>query len=620
MDSTRPNGNIKTVLDLAERDAQDDFFSPLTAELSWFKRNPVRTIPFTSTIQTFPYRGPASFGSTIAVDIKSQEVGDLLHFIGVQVQLGSWIKSTNLFSFFSGEFTFNNRDEAWTWANAIGTILVERAYLQIGDTVIETVDSIGSAIFFSLFPAINEQIGTATDALGTYSRVDDIDPNRPFTVENGNILCILPFWFSRSRYSESLPLLSCAEGSVQFYITFRPFEEVVRQCRGFRDSCTATPLNSTIPVVVQPNVYNSLQSATLNTNSYYNTGTQTYAIPILSPTFMRQTLPLQDPTSVLRIGLSVLDYQTNVAYLELIIDSEFTLNLTSIIFYSQQETFQTATYTLPTPITGTKVASIVFNNLRITSSSPTFTVSVGSAEVLNAGITTIQTEPLPPAFQNIEIMTYSTLVDGDYRDRLLRQPYEMLYRAAQAFHFSEPLKYAAIKPNSSVDTVTVALSLECNGPCEEIIWVIRRRGVAVNNEWTNFGPLLEMQESDGRYPMPLLEDASIWINGTPFIEQDGEWFRNHIAEKHKGGIVAYNRYIYGYSFAKSPGTHQPTGTVNMSRASSVQLRLTVRAPVPATLPTGFSEDIANSWEVHAYCMTLNWLRFQNGIANRMFSS
>ncbi len=619
MDSTRPKGNIKTVLDLAERDGQDDFFTPLTAELSWFHRNPVRTIPFTPTIQTFPYRGPAAFGSTIVVDIKSQEVGDLLHFIGVQIQLGSWIKSTNLFSFFSGEYKFTNRDEAWTWANAIGTILVDNAYLQIGDTVIETVDSVGAAIFFSLFPNINEQIGTGTDAFGTYARKSDINPDRPFSVEDGKILCVLPFWFSRSRYTESLPLVSCNEGSIKFYITFRPFDQVVRQCRGFRNSCTSVPLGLTIPVAVQPNVYNSLQSARLNTNSYYNTADQTYAVPILSPAFMRQTIPLQDPVSTLKIGLSVADYKT-VAYLELIIESEFVMNLSTITFYSQQETFKTFTYTLPNGgIIATKTASIVLNDLRITSTAP-LTLTFSKVEVLNAGVSTITTEVLPPAFQNIEIMTYSSLVDGDYRDKIMRQPYEMLYRNAQAFHFDEPLKYATIKPNSTVDNVTVNLSLECNGPCEEIIWVIRRKGVVVNNDWVNFGPQLEMQEMTDRYALPLLESASIWINGIPFIEQTGDWFRNHIAEKHKGGIVAYNRYIYGYTFARTPGKHQPTGTVNMSRASSVQLRLTVRAPQPATLPGGFAADLANSWEVHAYCLTLNWLRFQNGIANRMFSA
>jgi hypothetical protein len=35
------------------------------------------------------------------------------------------------------------------------------------------------------------------------------------------------------------------EGIVRIHITFRPFEECVRQLRGYRDSCTSVPLSTT---------------------------------------------------------------------------------------------------------------------------------------------------------------------------------------------------------------------------------------------------------------------------------------------------------------------------------------------------------------------------------------
>jgi hypothetical protein len=619
MDSKQPKGNIKTVLDLAERDAQDDFFTPLTSEETWFTRDQNFTIPFTPTIQTFPYRGPAAFGSTIAVDLKSQEVGDLLHFVGVQIQLGSWLQATDVLKFLSGEYTFANSGEAWTWANAISNILIERAYIQIGDTIIEQMDTVGASIFFSLFPNINEQFGIAVDAQGRYSSLSYINPNRPFTTEDGNILCILPFWFSRTRYKESLPLVSCREGSVQLYITFREFDQVVRQARGYRDACNSTPLNKVFSVGQNPAVYNSLQSATLNTSSYYDASANRYTIPILTPNFMRQILPFTQPFTNLHIGLSLKDY-TYTAYLELILQSTFFMNITSITFYLIDDPSKTFIYTLPTSISATKVASISFNNITITSSSPTLILTFGTVTVTPETTVAIRSTTKAPAFQNIEIMTYSSLVDGAFRDKLMRQPFEMLYREAQGFHFDEPTKYAITKPNNLTDSISVSLSLECNGPIEEIIWVVRRRGCTVNNDWTNFGPLLESQEEDGRYAIPLLESASIWINGQPFIEQDGDWFRQHIATAHKGGIVAWNRYIYGYSFARTPGAHQPSGTVNMSRATSVQLRLTVCAPKRASIAGNFDENVMAGWEVHAYCMGLNWLRFENGIANRMFSS
>lgn len=619
MDSKQPKGNIKTVLDLAERDAQDDFFTPLTSEETWFLRDQNHTIPFTPTIQTFPYRGPAAFGSTIAVTLKSQEVGDLLHFVGVQIQLGSWLQATDVLKFLAGEYTFADAGQAWTWANAISNILIERAYIQIGDTIIEQMDTIGASIFFSLFPNINEQFGIAIDAQGRYSSISYINPNRPFTTENGNILCLLPFWFSRTRYKESLPLVSCHEGSVQLYITFREFDQVVRQARGYRDSCTSTPLKKTFAVGQNPAVYNSLQSATLNTAQYYDASANRYSIPLLSPTFMRQILPLTEPFTNLRIGLSSTDY-AYTAYLELILQSTFAMNLTTITFYLIDDPSKTFTYTLSSPITSTKLASISFNNITITSKSPTLVLTFGTVTITPDTTVLINSTTIPPPFQNIEIMAYSSLVDGPFRERLMRKPFEMLYHEAQAFHFYEPTKYAITKPNNLTDTITVNMSLECNGPVEEIIWVIRRSGVVVNNDWTNFGPLLESQEVTDRYPIPLLESASIWINGTPFVEQDGDWFRQHIAAAHQGGIVAWNRYIYGYSFARKPGAHQPSGTVNMSRATSVQLRLTVRAPKRATVEGDFDESVRADWEVHAYCVGLNWLRFENGIANRIFSS
>ncbi len=620
--SIRPKGDIKTVLDLADRDAQDDFFNPLTTRDTFLARNRTRTIPFTPTFQTFPYRGPATFGSTIAVDLKSSEVGDLLHYVAVQIQLGSWIRSTDLFRFFSGAYKFANDGTAWTWANAIGLVLVERAWLMIGDTTIETVDSEFAAIFSGLFPNINEQFGSATDAYGYYSSPADINPNRPFTTENGNIFCLLPFWFSRTRLAESLPLTSCKDGTVTLYVKFREFADVVRQVRGYRDSCTSTPLGLTIPVVTTPNVNNFLKAVTKTAGPTYLIAS-TYSIPLYSPNFNRQTLILTEPFSTLKLGITAALF-VNVPYLNIVIESTYVMNLSTIQFYLVEDTgIPPFTLTLPSGgIVNTKVASIVLNGMRITSVSP-LTITFTGVSLDTQGLATIQTIETPPPFQSIEIATLSSLIDGTLREQLLKKPHEILYREVQPFRFSEPLKYTLALPGGTgagINMITVGIPLECNGPVEEILWVIRRRGVAVNNEWLNFGPLLESQQEDGRYALGPLESASIWVNGVPFSEQPGDWYRAHIAGAHKGGIVAYNRYVYGYSFARHPGRHQPSGSINTSKVSSVQLRLTVRAPRTDGLPAGFDADLAGSWEVLVYCIGINWLRFQNGLGNRVYST
>ena len=110
----------------------------------------------------------------------------------------------------------------------------------------------------------------------------------------------------------------------------------------------------------------------------------------------------------------------------------------------------------------------------------------------------------------------------------------------------------------------------------------------------------------------MLVSAKVQANGIDLIEAEGEYFRQQIARHHRGGIVAYNAFIYGYPIARSPGdVHQPSGTINASRLQNLRLTLDVRPPQ--------TETGAAAWEVKVFCMSLNWLRFQNGICNKMFT-
>ena len=227
----------------------------------------------------------------------------------------------------------------------------------------------------------------------------------------------------------------------------------------------------------------------------------------------------------------------------------------------------------------------------------------------NFGEQTIVACSIPPTFLDARLVTYGVLTDGKLREALMKAPYERLFREVQKFEFSEPKKYVV---NSGGGVIRLQLPLEVNGPLEEIIWVIRRKAVAVNNEWTNYSNTLE-SEYDPVYRQleSMLKYGSIQVNGIPLIEADGEYFRRNLARNHKGGIVAYNSFIYGYTFANKPGEHNPSGWINASRTADIRLRIDV-AP-----PNG-SEDL--EFEVIVYCITMNWVRFQNGIANKIFSS
>jgi hypothetical protein len=215
----------------------------------------------------------------------------------------------------------------------------------------------------------------------------------------------------------------------------------------------------------------------------------------------------------------------------------------------------------------------------------------------------------PPMLKNIQLLTQGVFVDGPYREMLLRDQFERPFREIQQFDFTEPLKYVVNKTGN--DLITVQLPLEANQPIEEIVWILRRKAaVTLNNDWTNYSATLEKDYHPTFAPLePLLVSAKIQANGQDLISQDEAWFRSHISRAHRGGKTAYDAFIYGYSFARHPGEHDPTGSINASRLNTLRLTLNVKPP-------GGSSD--TEWEVHVFVYAFQWVRFGNGICNKVF--
>ena len=218
---------------------------------------------------------------------------------------------------------------------------------------------------------------------------------------------------------------------------------------------------------------------------------------------------------------------------------------------------------------------------------------------------TVKSSSVIPQFKRISLITQAANTDGQIRQKILKQPFELLIRVVSSFYFEEPLKYAT---NKTFDTVTVQLPLELNHPMEEIIWFVRRKGTHLNNEWTNYSNVLELEYDAIYNPRgPLVKSASLQMNGVEIVNSDEQFFRRNVATSHQGGSYSYFRYIYGYSFSNNPGKHQPSGTLNASRLQTVRLTLQTNA-------------ISDTWEVKVFVINLQWLRFQNGMANQMFQT
>ena len=478
MEYKRLAGDIITVLDLVDRDDQDNDLFPLDTNDTRFTRNAERrVIPFVPVVQDFSFRGPANYGQRFTFDIGSLPCGDILLGTLVQIKLNHWLDKTTLLNIASRNYTYDTPSDAFFFANSLGSCLIEKAELEINGVTIETIDGDFIYLFSSLFSQINSQFGTSTDGLGLVSMIDLLNwkPYRNFPTEDGNIFCNLPFFFNRVRLRESLPMIAIQEGTARIHITFRPFDQVVRQRRGYRDSCTSTPLSSTVS---------------------FNSGTITK-----------------------------------------------------------------------------KVTDVI------------------------------------PDFEYVKLVTYGAYIDGQERNKMLRAPFEHIFREVQTFYFNEPLKYTVSK--TSNDTITIQLPLEANHPLEEIVWFVRRTETANNNEHTNYSSVLEREYDPTYNPFtPLLKRAVLQVNGTTLCDASEEYYRQLIAKKHRGGIVPYNRYIYGYTFAEHPSEHQPSGSLNASRLQNIRLTLEVSPP----------KSIYNTgWEVKVFCIGLNWLRFENGICNKLFT-
>jgi hypothetical protein len=503
-DYFRPRGDITTVLDLTDRDAQDNTYFPLDTDESWFHRGDnKKAYPTTVSVQEFTQRGPADWGQKFTFEIGSLPAGDLLQSVILQFTLGSWYNGEIIRQLSAGEITTNTNlygSEYWTYMNSLGTAIIEYADFIVKDQTIERLTGEFIRTFFNIYTDINNIIGISTDAIGNspiqFLNTNNVsqtkfNPNRAFPTEGGTFFCILPFFFLRTRLAEVFPLLSCNEGNVRIDIKLRPFDQVVRRYIGYRPNCDATPLNQLVNFETVP-----------------------------------PTTPIETKT---------IDYA--------------------------------------------------------------------------------------PQFRDFRIVTCCALTTGSIREKFIYKPFEQMVKLVQTFNFEEPLKYLVSKPNPNSGTVEIQLPLELNHPVTELLWVFRRKATLINNEWSNFTPAISYQTNPNKVFPPWLDYARIRLNGSELVGASGDWFREHIASKHKGGIISYNSFVYGYSFAKYPDEHQPSGTANMSRTTSISLNLRVNIPIPVDLPSNavFDPITIGGWEVFVFAIHYNWLRFENGICNRMFT-
>ena len=593
-DEPRANGPITTLLDLVNRDQQENDLFPLRTEVTWFARDTERrTLPFTPIVQEIALRGPGAFGQRFTFDLGSIVVGDLLLGTALQIQLDHWLDAQTVNMYQAGKLTYatSGRPTAWEYANSLGTSIIQQAELEIDGKTIETIDGDFIHVFACLFPDYNTQVGLAYDHLGQVPIRRLTDPvRRPtiYPIENGNLNCVLPFFFMRTRLKEALPMIAIREGNVKIHITLRPFSECVRQMRGYRDTCTSVPPPT--PVEFTPSSSRWSYNENIEAGSWDTPPQFSFTVVLGGDTynwnFSITTLRGNWVGPAPKLGFSV--------------GSSYSWTASTATWAPSNPPFN-INYPLGTDWYYWDQVTAAWKGIAPFKGAPPFNLTYGGtvweSKVGDWSVTA-------PPFKAVQLLAYGAIVDGEFRKKMLHDPFEILHRQVQIFSFDEPLKYAVGK-RADTDTIRIQLPLEANHPIEEILWFVRRKGTSINNEWTNYSSLVET-EWGTRAPTPLLQNAILQVNGTVICDAEEQFYREHAAHAHRGGFAAFSRFIYGYSFAKTPGEHQPSGSLNASRVNSLRLVLDVKPP---------GGDL---WEVKVFCIGLNWLRFENGLANPMF--
>ena len=675
-DYFRPRGDITTVLDLADRDAQDMTYFPIDASASFFHRGAVDNIghekpftvhPTTLSIQEFPQRGPAHWGQTLTFELGSLHAGDLLQGISLQLSLGSWYDGSILAGLAAGTLTASVNEVP-----------------PVGGASTTTVSAVSTAVI-TRHPDVEQLVPVSTSTLLLWNTVDDSIGVTGLTYSSGLITNSTAAAI-KVDVDYSLVLQEQGDGTtylgVQRNGAFTTYAVV---------PVFTTPLQNGATITLAPSesvgvYYMDNNGATVLTTSRVSftvrtTGAITYPLPVAPDTCVPVGASINYSaeywTYVNSLGTSIIEYADFIVKDQTIerltgefirthltaaadVNSLFGLSTDGIgsIPYAHLSASGSTPFapSRPFPVeNGTYLCVLPFFFFRTKLSEvfPLLACNEGQVRIdiklrpfdqmvrqyvgwrasptdspLNQSVSFLtvpyeacrvvaHTASQPPAFRDFRLLTAAAYITGSFREKFLHQPFEQLVKLVQTFSFEEPLKYIVNK--STGDKVDIQLPLELNHPVTELLWVFRRKAVRINNEWSNFSPAVGFELTPDKVFPPWLHHAALRINGSEVISAEGDWFRRQVAMRHKGGIGAYQSHLYGYSFAERPEDHQPTGTANMSRATAVTLRLTVNQPLPMALPMAGWDDTIGGWEVFVFAMHYNWLRFENGICGRMFA-
>ena len=164
-------------------------------------------------------------------------------------------------------------------------------------------------------------------------------------------------------------------------------------------------------------------------------------------------------------------------------------------------------------------------------------------------------------------------------------------------------------------------TLDFNHPIKELIWVLQRKVILEKNEWFNFSISDNPDDLDlniDEFQGDILIDATLQLEGNErFSKKDAHYFR--IIQPYQHHTNVPDNYIYVYSFAINPESHQPSGTCNFSRIDKANLLLNLKTVINTYYNI---EDNAydNEITLTVFAKNYNILKIMNGMAGVAYSN
>lgn len=245
-----------------------------------------------------------------------------------------------------------------------------------------------------------------------------------------------------------------------------------------------------------------------------------------------------------------------------------------------------------------------------------------------------------PGFEDVTVLAGVVKLDEPLRSSYMHVPLEMLYMPVTYMRFDQPVPTVEGRQTGELVTgcpqplLQSMRLLDMNGPMREIVWFVRRKSAWQYNEWTNYGAFTETQlmetvplsgismSSPTTLPIqqPLVTRATLYGGNAIWRDEPEYWWRADWGLSHRGGVRAAAGMVYGFQFGWAPDwaadDYQTAMTFNASRAD-LRLDLLI-APPPATIE-GCSAEDTTGWDVHVFGVSVNWMRFVEGVVQPLFS-